>query len=592
MTPDREEADGQALDLALTKRFLKYVKPYRGRLGLALTLLFTAGALELAGPWLTKIAIDDAIPSGDPSQLLRVVAAFLAVLLAEFVVGYAQTLIMTRAGQSMMRDLRTELFAHLQRMSLPFFDRNPVGRVVTRLTSDVETLNELLTSGLVTIIADVVTLVGITAVLFWMDPSLALLTYTVMPALLYASFRFRKTARRGFRATRERVGRLNGIMQETFSGIEVVKLFGREPRNDETFDEQNAELRKAWLSVNEAFALFFPVVQLFLAVATAAVLWGGGVRVIQETLTFGELVAFLQYVQRFFLPLRDLSEKYNVLQSAMAAMERIFGLLDTRAEEQEFDSRPLLDGPVRTIEFEHVSFHYQDGEPVLRDVSFRVEAGERVALVGATGAGKTTVLSLLLGFYPPTSGRILVNGQDLAHFDPRSLRLRAGTVPQDVFLFSADVDWNVRLGDDTIREERVQGALEAARASRFIGQLPSGRAEKLGERGRSLSVGQRQLLSLARALARDPDLLLLDEATSSVDSETEGWIQEALHEALRGRTCLVVAHRLSTVRDANRILVFHQGRLTEQGTHDELLAARGIYARLVELQFGSETAAA
>jgi ATP-binding cassette subfamily B protein len=590
MNGEHLERDGQALDLALTRRFLRYVRPYRSRLGLALGLLFVSGALELAGPWLTKVAIDDAIPSGDPSRLVRVVAAFLAILLAEFVVGYAQTLIMTRAGQSMMRDLRTELFAHLQKMGLPFFDRNPVGRVTTRLTSDVETLNELLTSGLVTIIADVVTLVGITAVLFWMDPSLALLTYTVMPALLYASFRFRRAARDGFRATRERVGRLNGIMQETFSGIEVVKLFGREPRNDEVFDEQNAELRRAWLSVNEAFALFFPIVQLFLAVATAAVLWGGGVRVIQETLSFGELVAFLQYVQRFFLPLRDLSEKYNVLQSAMAAMERIFGLLDTRAEEQEFETRPPLDGPVRTIEFERVSFHYQEGEPVLSDVSFRVEAGERVALVGATGAGKTTVLALLLGFYRPTSGRILVNGQDLTRFDPRSLRRRAGTVPQDVFLFSTDVDWNVRLGDETVPEERIRAALQASRAARFVDQLPAGRAEKLGERGRSLSVGQRQLLSLSRALARDPDVLLLDEATSSVDSETEGWIQEALHDALRGRTSLVVAHRLSTVRDADRILVFHQGRLAEEGTHDELLAARGIYARLVELQFGSQAA--
>ncbi|HMB71232.1 MAG TPA: ABC transporter ATP-binding protein [bacterium] len=585
-------ADGQKLDAALSRRFARYVRPYSRTLAVSLVLLFIAGALELAGPYLTKIAIDDAIPAGDTGLLGRVVLAFFSVLVVAFAIQYVQHLIMTRAGQGIMRDLRLELFRHVQKMGLPWFDRNPVGRVVSRLTADVETLNDLLTSGLVSIVADIVTLLGITAILLWMDASLALITFLVLPPLVFASFRFRRRAREGFRDTRERVGRLNGVMQETFSGIEVVKLFGREAANDSTFDEQNRELRTAWLGVNDAFALFFPVVQFLLAAATALVLWQGGVRVIAESLTFGELVAFLQYVQRFFLPLRDLSEKYNVLQSAMASLERIFGILDTPAQEAEFERRAAVRHLGGSVEFRNVSFEYADGEPVLRDVSFHVRPGERVALVGATGAGKTTVLSLLLGLYTPQSGSILIDGRDLAGIDPRSVRRRTGSVLQDVFLFSADVEWNVRLGDDSRSGEAVRAAMVASRADRFVESLPGGMSEPLGERGRSLSVGQRQLLSFSRALAIEPDLLLLDEATSSVDSETEGWIQEALREAMRGRTSIVVAHRLSTVRDADRILVFHRGRLTESGTHQELLRAGGIYSRLVEVQFGAQEPAA
>jgi ABC-type multidrug transport system fused ATPase/permease subunit len=380
-------------------------------------------------------------------------------------------------------------------------------------------------------------------------------------------------------------------MQETLAGMEVVKLFGREKENDRRFDHHNAGCRDAWIDTIEAFAVFFPLVQLMLSIALAAVLWGGARGIHGGTLTFGELVAFLQYVQRFFVPLRDLSEKYNLLQGALAAAERIFGILDTPAAE-EFADRPALPELRGEIEFQNVSFAYREGEPVMRDVSFRVQPGERIALVGATGAGKTTVLSLLLGLYRPTSGRILVDGHDLAEYDPRSLRSQVGTVLQDVFLFSSDVDWNVRLGDASLDPERVRGALEAARTMSFIDKLPRGLSEPLGERGRSLSVGERQLLSFARAIVVSPRILLLDEATSSVDSETEGLVQEALPALLEGRTCLVVAHRLSTVRDADRILVFHQGRIEEEGTHADLLRADGIYARLVELQFGSEEAAA
>lgn len=586
--------ESHARDVALSRRFLRYVRPHSLSLAGALLLLFTTGALELAGPYLTKVAIDDGIATGDTGRLARTCLLFLLVLAAEFVCAYFQDLLMVRTGQSVMRDLRRDVFGHIQRMRVGWFDRNPSGRVVTRVTSDVETLNELLTSGLVTILADVVTLAGITAVLLWMNASLAGLVFMILPFLVIASILFRDRARRGFRETREQVSQMSGFLQETLSGMEVVKLFGREADNDRRFDRHNAGCRDAWIDTIEAFAVFFPLVQLMLSVSLAAVLWGGGVRIVDGSLTFGELVAFLQYVQRFFVPLRDLSEKYNVLQGALAAAERIFGILDTEAGE-DFSRRPDLAkaGPLAgDIVFENVSFHYVEGEPVLRNVSFRVRPGERVALVGATGAGKSTVLSLLLGFHAPVSGRILVDGTDLATLDPRSVRRRVGTVSQDVFLFSGDVDWNVRLGDDALPEAAVTRALQVSRAARFVERLPAGRRERLGERGRNLSQGERQLLSFARALARDPDVLLLDEATASVDSETEGLVQEALAELLAGRTCLVVAHRLSTVLDADRILVLHRGELAEQGTHAELVRAGGLYARLVEIQFGADEAAA
>jgi ATP-binding cassette subfamily B protein len=575
----------------LARRFLGYVRPYRTPLLSAMALLFVSGALELAGPYLTKIAIDDAIGGGDQSLLGKVVLAFIGVLVLSFVTNYIQHIIMTRTGQTIMMDLRTELFRHIQKMGLGWFDRNPAGRVVSRVTADVETLNELLTAGLVSIIADVVTLVGITIILFWINPGLAGVTFLVLPFLFLASMKFRKKARDGFRETRERVARLNGIMQETFSGAEVVKLFGREAENDRLFEVENTGCLRAWLETVAAFAIFFPLVQFLLAAALATVLWSGGGRVLEGTLTFGELVAFIQYVQRFFMPLRDLSEKYNVFQAALASSERIFGILDTKPDDH-FPERAAVETLRGEIVFENVSFAYKEDEPVLEDISFRVNPGERIALVGATGAGKTTILSLLLGFYRPTRGRILVDGRDVATLDPRSLRRRFGTVLQDVFLFSGDVEWNVRLGDPSLEGDRVREALEASRAWSFVEKLPQTLRERLGERGRSLSVGQRQLLSFARALAIDPDLLLLDEATSSVDSETEAKVQEAIEVLVKDRTCLIVAHRLSTVRDADRILVFHQGRLREEGDHDQLVRRAGIYARLVELQFGAEERAA
>lgn len=575
-------------DPRLLKRFLPYLRAEAPAFVLSLLLLFAAGALELAGPYLTKIAIDEAIPRHDAAHLAKIVLIYLALLGIGFAVVYAQTLLVTRAGQRVMMRLRSDLFAHLLKMDLATFDRHAVGRLVTRVTSDVETLNELLSSGLVSILGDIITLTGITIILFLLDVRLALLCFLVLPFAILTSLIFRRRARRGFRETRERVARLNSILQETFSGIEVVKLFGKERDNDALFERENAKSRDAWLDTLEAFAIFFPVIQLLLTISLATILGAGGWRVLEGTLTLGALVAFLQYVQRFFAPLRDLSEKYNVLQSALASSERIFGVLDWKEEEGRTGLPPFP--PLKgDIEFENVSFSYVEGEPVLHDVSFRVSPGEKVAIVGATGSGKTTVLSLLLGFYRPTRGRIRIDGLDLARHDARSLRRQTGTVLQDVFLFSADVAWNLRLGDESIEPARIERALDFARARRFVESLPRQMDEMVGERGRTLSVGQRQLLSIARAAAQDPAILLFDEATSSVDSETEALVQEAFAERLQGRTCLVVAHRLSTVRDADRILVMHHGRLVEQGTHRELIARDGVYSKLVELQFGKET---
>ncbi len=575
-------------DPRLLLRFLPYLRPDAPAFAGSLLLLFLGGALELAGPYLTKVAIDEAIPARDPAHLARLVGIYAAALLASFVVVYIQTLLVTRAGQRVMMRLRRDLFERLLELDLPFHDRHSVGRLVTRVTSDVESLNELISSGLVSILGDLVTLAGLTVVLFLLDARLALLAFLVLPLAIGASLVFRSRARDGFRDTRERVARINSILQETFSGLDVVKLFGRERANDVRFDAENAASRDAWLRTLEAFAIFFPLIQLLLTVALAVILAAGGNRILQGTLTIGALVAFLQYLQRFFAPLRDLSEKYNVLQSALATSERIFGVLDTPSRETDV-GRPALPPLRGEIEFRNVSFHYVENEPVLRDVSFHVAPGETVALVGATGSGKTTVLSLLLGFYEPVRGSVRVDGVDLASVDRRSLRRQTGAVLQDVFLFSASIDWNVRLGDPAVSGERVAHALDFARAATFVRRLPAGVQERVGERGRSLSVGQRQLLCFARAAAGDPALLLLDEATSSVDAQTEALVQEAFTTRREGRTSILVAHRLSTVRSADRILVLHHGRLVEEGTHTELVRAGGIYAKLVELQFGRES---
>jgi ATP-binding cassette subfamily B protein len=587
MSGHEDELQDRPYDLRLMRRLLSYLRPYRARVALAVALLFAGAALELVGPYLTKVALDSAIPRRDTGLLGTLVGAYVGALVLSFLAEYAQALLTTWLGQRIMFDLRMEVFAHLQRLSLRYFDRNPVGRLMTRVTNDVEALNEAFSSGIVTVFGDVFTVLFIFAAMVRLDWRLALVTFSVLPFVAAAAFVFRGLIRRAYRDIRVRLARINAFLQEHVSGVRVVQLFGREREVRGRFGEINRDHLEAHLRSITYYALFFPVIEVLTAIALALILWYGGGETIQGTMTVGTVAAFLQYPRRFFRPIQDLSEKYNLLQGAMAASERIFELLDTEPEITDPD-RPLhLPEPGRgEIELQGVWFRYDpEGEWVLRGVSFRARPGERVAIVGATGAGKSTIIGLLMRFYEPQRGQILLDGVPIDRVPVAELRARVSLVLQDVFLFSEDVRRNIRLGSDEIGDEAVREAARRVGADPFIARLPRGYEQPLGERGTSLSVGERQLVSFARALAFDPLVLVLDEATSSVDSELEARIEEALRELMRGRTSLVIAHRLSTVQGADQILVLHHGEIRERGTHAELLRRGGLYARLYELQF-------
>jgi ATP-binding cassette subfamily B multidrug efflux pump len=584
-----EEALGKAYDARLMRRLLRYLRPYRPRVALAVLMLLTAAAVELIGPWLTKIALDDAIPGGDRRLLLLLSVAYLASLLASFALQYGQQLITTWLGQSVMLDLRREIFGRLQRLEIAFFDHNPVGRLMTRVTSDVEVLNELFSSGVVTVFGDVFTLFLIVGVMLAMDWRLALVALAVMPFVFLVALVFRARIRDAFRDIRVRLARLNAFLQEHISGMSVVQLFGREGDVSRRFRAADEHYLEAHLRSITYYALFFPLIELLTAVSLATIIAYGGARALAGGVTVGVIAAFLQYARRFFRPIQDLSEKYNMLQGAMASSERIFRLLDT--PEATTPATATLPSDARgRIEFRDVWFAYrrlEDGEWdwVLKGVSLVAEPGSRVAIVGHTGAGKTSLVSLLMRFYEPQKGEILFDGVPIAALDVHELRRRVGLVLQDVFLFSRDVLYNLRLGRDDIAEEDVREAARRVGAEPLIERLPERYGQPLGERGLSISVGERQLLSFARALAFDPLVLVLDEATSSVDSALEERIGEAIDTLMTGRTSLVIAHRLSTVQHADRILVMHHGELREEGRHEELLRRGGIYARLYELQF-------
>ena len=609
MSVHEPEVLGRAYDARLMRRLLGYLRPHRRSVSVALATIAAGSVLQLAQPWLTKVAIDDHIAPGDLDGLDRIALAFLLVLAGSFVLEYVQTWTMQMMGQRIMFDLRMEIYRHLQRLDLRFYDRNPVGRLMTRVTSDVDTLNELFTSGVVTVFRDVFMLVGIMIVLLWMDWRLALVTFAVLPAIAWVTHWFRTNARESYRRVRLQIARINAFLQENISGMATVQLFRREARNFEQFAGINRAHRDANLESIFYYATFYPAIEVLGAVATALIVWYGGGRALQDTVELGALVAFLQYSQRFFKPISDLSEKFNVLQSAMASSERIFGLLDTPVEiaspaasAPRVDSppapglgpRPALASPAGAarIRFEHVWFAYRGDEYVLRDVSFEVGAGERVGVVGATGAGKTTLINLLMRFYDVDRGRITVDGVDVREMPLADLRQRFGLVLQDVYLFSGSVRENIRLGHDAIGDAAAQAAARSVHADRFIERLPAGLDSEVGERGATLSVGQRQLLSFARALAFAPEVLLLDEATSSVDTDTERLIQDALHVLMAERTTIAIAHRLSTVQDMDQILVFHKGELREAGTHQQLLARRGLYHTLYQLQYRDQERAA
>jgi ATP-binding cassette subfamily B multidrug efflux pump len=582
-----DEAHDRKPDRALLGRLVRYLRPYRLAVAASLVLLFTGAALELAGPYLTKVALDRALPDRDVGLLGWLVAAYAGSLVLAFLCEYAHTLLTTWLGQRVMFDLRVEVFGHLQRLSLRYFDRNPVGRLMTRVTNDVEQLNEAFSSGLVTIFGDVFTLLFILGMMLQLNWRLALVTFTVLPLVALATFFFRGLIRKAYGDIRVRLARINAFTQEHVSGIRIVQLFGREARTLSRFKKVNEDHLEANLRSITYYAAFFPIVEVLTAVALATILWYGGGETIQGTMTVGVVAAFLQYTRRFFRPIQDLSEKYNILQGAMAASERIFGLLDTEPDVRDDPEPRHLPTPGRgEIEFRDVWFRYGDGDPwVLKGVSFTARPGERVAIVGATGAGKSTIISLLMRFYEATRGEVLFDGVPVRTVPVAELRGRISLVLQDVFLFSEDVSTNIRLGNGDIPDARVREAARRVGADRFIARLPGGYGQPLGERGTSLSVGERQLVSFARALAFDPLVLVLDEATSSVDSEVEAQIDEALGELMRGRTSLVIAHRLSTVQGADQILVLHHGEIRERGTHAELLRRGGLYARLHELQF-------
>lgn len=582
-SPD-DDAAAPGYDWALLGRLLGYLRPYRLVVLLAFLLIAAQSLLELCGPWLVKLAIDEHIARGDAAGLVPLAALYLLVLVLAFGTRFAQLYLLTMTGQRIVLDLRKQIFDHLLRLHVGFFDRTPVGKMMTRVTSDVDAINELFTSGVVTVFGDLMTLLGIMGALLLLNWRLALVTFAVLPLFFLLTDWFRRGARQSFRDVRGWVARLNAFLQEHLSGMAVVQLFSRERRALAEFEAVNRGHADANLRSIFYYAVFYPGIDLLAALAAALILLFGGQRVLEGSLTLGALVAFIQYSERFWRPISDLSEKFNVLQAAMASSERIFGLLDTPAEV----TPPALPRPLPEVRgrvaFENVSFAYQPGRPVLQDVSFTVEPGRSLALVGATGAGKTSVISLLTRFYDVDAGRITLDGVDVRELDPAVLRGSLALVLQDVHLFSGTVRSNIALGSP-IPDERVRAAARAVGAGPFVEALPGGYEAEVRERGATLSVGQKQLLSFARALAHDPRVLILDEATSSIDTETEQLIQEALGVLLRGRTAIVIAHRLSTIQHVDEILVLHKGRVRERGSHAELLARRGLYWRLYQLQY-------
>ncbi|MEO7910879.1 MAG: ABC transporter ATP-binding protein [Roseiflexaceae bacterium] len=609
-----DEILGKAYDGRLMRRLVVFVKPYWQRLALAMVLLFAAAFTELAPPYLISRAIDGPIAAGDPAGMLPIFGLFIGALLVSFACRYGQTYIMQSTGQQIMVDIRMRIFSHIQQMSLSFFDRNPVGRLITRLTNDVDSLNEFLAQGMVSLLGDSARLVFIVITMLLLNWRLALISFIMMPAMVLATMFFQRVMRSAFRTVRQRLARINAYLNEQITGILVTQLFNREDRSRLRFEELSNDYRTAQFRSLLAFSIFFPTVSFLSIVAAALLLNLGGQTVLAGLATIGMLVAFIQYTDQAFGPIRQIADNYNTLQSAMASSERIFRILDTEADVQEPAQPVSLPTPVRgEVEFKDVWFSYgpttdhrppttEDGASgssvvgrqssddwVLRGISLKIPAGQSVAVVGATGAGKTSLISLLARFYDIQSGAITLDGVALRDMRQSELRRHIGAVPQDPVCFSGTITSNIRLHDHSISDQQVRRAAEIANAAPFIERLPGGYDYEVRERGSNLSVGQRQLLAFARAIAFNPEvLLILDEATSSVDTETEALIQAALTRLLHNRTSIVIAHRLSTIRDVDRIIVLHKGRVVEDGSHEQLLEQRGFYHRLYQLQFAEQ----
>jgi ATP-binding cassette subfamily B protein len=614
MSFHEEDVLGKAYDARLMRRLLGYLRPHKAYVAGALVALVGDAAFQLAPPYLVKVAIDRYIAAGNLAGLNSIAVIYFGCLFASFALEYSQTYLMQMIGQRIMFDMRLQIYEHLQRLDLAFYDKNPVGRLMTRVTTDVDVINDLFTSGVVAAFGDLFMLTGIMITLIWMDWRLALITFSVLPLILVLAQWFRNNVRESYRNVRAWIARINAFLNEHINGMSTVQLFRREAFNFARFDDINRKHRDANIEQIFFYAVFLPAVEFVAAIASALILWYGGGFVLSGGLSLGTLVAFLLYSGRFFRPISDMSEKFNTLQAAMASSERIFQLLDhpvaiqssALSLQQTMDDRRSTMDDRRSaahIVFEDVSFTYNAPPPgsaasdidkdrspepverVLRNVSFEVKPGERVGIVGATGAGKSTLISLLLRFYDVTGGRILVDGVDIREMDLRHLRSLFGLVLQDVHLFSGTIAGNIRLGNEAITDEQVRHAAMAVHAHQFIESLSGGYDAPVAERGATLSVGQKQLLSFARALAFDPAVLILDEATSSVDTETELLIRDALRVLMAGRTTLAIAHRLSTIQDMDKILVFHKGKLREAGSHQQLLSMRGIYYKLFQLQY-------
>jgi ATP-binding cassette subfamily B protein len=581
-----DEILGKAYDNRLMKRLLVYLKPYRLLVALSVLIMLLSSLAQLAGPYITKLAIDSYIAKGDQTGLLHTILGFLGVIVAGFTLQYLQVYMMQYVGQKAMYDLRMQIFSHVQHLDLTYFDKNPVGRILTRITGDVQVLNELFTSGVVAVFGDIFMLIGIVIAMLAINWKLALVVFSVVPILIIATAIFRRKVRQSYRDVRLVTAQINSYSQEHISGVTVIQSFVAEKKAFDGFDKINQDLMRAHIRTVFYYAVFFPVVELVGAISIALIIGYGGHEIITgSVLTLGAMVAFIQYADRFYQPIRDLSEKYNILQSAMASSERIFRVLDTQSAIRNPEKGITIRRARGEIEFRDLYFEYEKDNPILKGINLKINPGEKIAVVGATGSGKTTLTSLLCRFYEYEKGDILVDGISLKQLHEKELRRNIALVIQDVFLFSGDIKRNLRLDSEEISIEQIKRAAVEVGADRFIEKLEGGYDHELKERGLNLSVGQRQLIAFARALAFDPAILILDEATSSVDTETEILIQKALKRLLAGRTSIIVAHRLSTIKGADKIVVMHKGQIREIGTHTELLKKGGIYYRLYQLQY-------
>jgi len=582
---EEDEILGKAYDSKLMKRLLLYLKPYRWHVVLAIILAVLVSSIGPLRPYITKIIIDDYIVVKNYQGMLPFIILLFVTIFLQAILQYILNYFTQWIGQKTIYNMRMQVFGHLQNLALRFFDNNPVGRLVTRVTSDVEVLNEMFSSGVVMVFSDVFTIIFIVSYMFIMDVELSLVTLCVIPILVYSTFIFRKKVREAYREVRKYVANMNSFLNENITGMNTVQLFNREEKSLSDFKKINALHRDANIKSIFYYAVYFPLVDFTSALAIALIIWYGGGNVIRGYLTFGVLISFIQYTEMFFRPIRDLSEKYNILQTAMASSERVFKLLDDKTIISVKENPIPITNVKGDIDFKNVWFAYNGEDYILKNVSFKIKQGETIAFVGATGAGKTSIINLLTRFYDIEKGEILIDGINIKDYDPKELRKHMAVVLQDVFIFSGDIKFNIDLGDESISLNKINEAISIVGLDDFINSLPEGLFSEVKERGATLSVGQKQLISFARALVRDPKILILDEATSNVDTESERLIQNAINKLLKNRTSIVIAHRLSTIQNADKIIVLHHGEIRETGTHQELLSKGGIYYKLYQLQY-------